>query len=68
MTDESAFIRSILAEPDADGPRLVYADWLEERGETARSEFIRVQIGERIRPCRACAIGASIRRPSQDRA
>jgi uncharacterized protein (TIGR02996 family) len=44
MPDESAFIRTILDHPDADGPRLVYADWLEEEGETARAEFIRVQI------------------------
>jgi uncharacterized protein (TIGR02996 family) len=44
MPDESAFIRTILDHPDADGPRLVYADWLEEQGETARAEFIRVQV------------------------
>lgn len=29
--------------PYDDGPRLVYADWLEEQGECARAEFIRVQ-------------------------
>jgi uncharacterized protein (TIGR02996 family) len=34
----------ILEHPDDDGPRLVYADWLEEHGDTARAEFIRVQI------------------------
>src|SRR5881275_1349595 len=44
MPDEIAFLRTILEDPDADGPRLVYADWLEEHGETARAEFIRVQI------------------------
>ena len=44
MTDESAFLRTILDRPDDDAPRLVYADWLEERGDTARAEFIRVQI------------------------
>jgi uncharacterized protein (TIGR02996 family) len=37
------FLRVILADPDADGPRLVYADWLEDRGESARAEFIRLQ-------------------------
>src|SRR5438552_4090698 len=42
MTDAD-FLRPILAEPDADGPRLVYADWLEEQGQTERAEFIRVQ-------------------------
>lgn len=44
MPDELAFLRTILEDPDHDGPRLVYADWLEETGETARAEFIRVQI------------------------
>ncbi len=43
MHDDSQFLRHILARPDDDAPRLVYADVLEERGETARSEFIRVQ-------------------------
>jgi uncharacterized protein (TIGR02996 family) len=38
-----AFMRAIRAAPDDDGPRLVYADWLEENGEPARAEFIRVQ-------------------------
>jgi len=32
----------ILARPDDDGPRLVYADWLDERGQP-RGEFIRIQ-------------------------
>jgi uncharacterized protein (TIGR02996 family) len=42
MTD-AAFIRAILDAPDDDVPRLVYADWLDERGDAARSEFVRVQ-------------------------
>src|SRR5262245_5515961 len=37
------FLRTIREHPDDDGPRLVYADWLEERGECDRAEFIRVQ-------------------------
>ena len=32
----------MLADPDDEAPRLVYADWLEERGDP-RGEFIRVQ-------------------------
>lgn len=46
MTDESAFLATIIANPDDDAPRLVYADWMEERGDedgVARAEFIRVQ-------------------------
>jgi uncharacterized protein (TIGR02996 family) len=42
MTPE-AFLCTIREHPDDDGPRLVYADWLEEHGECARAEFIRVQ-------------------------
>ena len=37
-------LRSILLTPEDDLPRLVYADFLEEQGETERAEFIRVQI------------------------
>ena len=40
----AAFLQSIIAAPDDDAPRLVYADWLEEHGgEPERAEFIRVQ-------------------------
>ena len=43
MTDADAFLARIIAEPDKDSPRLVYADWLDDRGESDRAEFIRVQ-------------------------
>ncbi len=39
----SAFIEAIRQSPDCDLPRLVAADFLEERGESERAEFIRVQ-------------------------
>ncbi|HEY8505882.1 MAG TPA: TIGR02996 domain-containing protein, partial [Gemmataceae bacterium] len=38
MDDNLAFIRTILENPDDPAPRLVYADWLEERGEHLRLE------------------------------
>jgi uncharacterized protein (TIGR02996 family) len=38
-----ALLRAIQEDPHDDGPRLVYADWLEEEGDQARAEFIRVQ-------------------------
>jgi uncharacterized protein (TIGR02996 family) len=38
---EDAFIRAILASPQDDAPRLIYADWLEERGDP-RGEYIRL--------------------------
>lgn len=37
------FMAAILANPDDDAPRLIYADWLEEQGDSDRSEFIKVQ-------------------------
>ena len=43
MPADADFLRLIFADPDADGPRLVYADWLAEQGQSARAEFIRVQ-------------------------
>jgi uncharacterized protein (TIGR02996 family) len=42
--DDDAFIRAIVAQPDDDGLRLAYADWLEAKGRSQRAEFIRVQI------------------------
>lgn len=37
-------LAAILADPADDTVRLVYADWLQEHGDDARAEFIRVQI------------------------
>ncbi|MGL6076505.1 MAG: TIGR02996 domain-containing protein [Fimbriiglobus sp.] len=42
--DEAALLRTICEDPDADLPRLVYADWLEEHDRIERAEFIRWQI------------------------
>jgi uncharacterized protein (TIGR02996 family) len=47
MTDEDAFLNAILAAPDDDLVRLVFADWLEERagpGDGNRAEFIRLSL------------------------
>jgi uncharacterized protein (TIGR02996 family) len=46
MGDADGFLLSIAAVPEDDTPRLVYADWLEEHGESARAEFIRLQCEE----------------------
>lgn len=43
MTGADAFIWKILDHPEADLPRLVFADWLQEQGEEAHAEFIRLQ-------------------------
>jgi uncharacterized protein (TIGR02996 family) len=47
MSDEHALFIAILAQPDEDVPRLMYADWLDEHGDAAgrgHAEFIRLQI------------------------
>jgi uncharacterized protein (TIGR02996 family) len=44
MTDEDALLAAIIADPDDDLPRLVYADWLDEHDQPDRAEFIRLQI------------------------
>src|SRR5437868_6707171 len=44
MPTEEAFVQAIIADPDDDAPRLIYADWLDEQGESERAEFIRVQV------------------------
>jgi len=41
MQDESAFLRAMQANPEDTGLRLVFADWLDERGD-ARGELIRL--------------------------
>lgn len=43
MSDRDALFQAILAAPDDDAPRLVFADWLDENGDPDRAEFIRVQ-------------------------
>ena len=43
MTREEAFLAAIRANPTDDAALLMYADWLEERGDV-RGEFIRLRI------------------------
>lgn len=38
---EAEFIEAVCADPASDGPRLVYADWLDDRGDP-RGQFIRL--------------------------
>jgi uncharacterized protein (TIGR02996 family) len=47
MPDEAALLDAVLREPEADGPRRAYADWMQSLGgaaNLARADFIRVQI------------------------
>src|SRR5438270_1506512 len=50
MATGHTLLDAVCADPDDDGPRLLYADWLDERGDP-RGEFIRVQCArERLAP------------------
>jgi uncharacterized protein (TIGR02996 family) len=44
MNTGDALLADILANPEDDGPRLVYADWLDEHAQPERAEFIRLQV------------------------
>lgn len=37
-------LQAVLDAPEEDAPRLVYADWFEEHGQTERAQFIRFQV------------------------
>jgi uncharacterized protein (TIGR02996 family) len=37
-------LRAVIADPDADAPRLAFAEWCEANGEPDRGEFIRIQL------------------------
>ena len=52
---ESELIALVAAEPTADAPRLVYADWLSERGDP-RGEFIALQFKKREGPLPAARL------------
>ncbi len=42
--DEQSFLDNIAEDPDNETTYLVYADWLEDRGETERAELIRLEV------------------------
>lgn len=55
MSIEDAFIQAILSDPSATAPRLIYADWLEERGDPSsicRAEYLRVECALDALPAR----------------
>src|SRR3982750_4314118 len=64
MTDHDPLLAAIIADPDEDTPRLVFADWLDEHGEPERAEFIRVTIGG-FRPNDLHATGGAPRADSE---
>jgi uncharacterized protein (TIGR02996 family) len=51
MTDNQAFIQALLANPQDDALRLVYADWLEEQSNPiseAKAEFLRLIVQQAV--------------------
>jgi uncharacterized protein (TIGR02996 family) len=49
--DATALVRAVLESPADDAPRLVFADYVEEQGDPARAEFIRLQVALAREPC-----------------
>jgi uncharacterized protein (TIGR02996 family) len=45
---DADFLKAVIAAPDDDTPRLAFADWLDDRGDAGRAEFIRFQIREAV--------------------
>lgn len=44
MSDRDALLAAVRAHPDDDTPRLIYADFLDDAGESARAAFVRAQV------------------------
>ncbi len=40
----AGLLAPVIARPDDDGPRLIFADWLDDLGDHPRAEFVRTQI------------------------
>jgi len=49
-TDDESLLRAIIAAPRDEAPRLIYADWLEERGHVDQSAFVRGELDVFRRP------------------
>jgi uncharacterized protein (TIGR02996 family) len=50
MSTEAGLLQAIRETPEDDTPRLIYADWLDDQGDAARAEFIRLR-------CQAARLG-----------
>jgi uncharacterized protein (TIGR02996 family) len=44
MSEQAGLLRAICEQPDDDTPRLVYADWLDDHGDSPQAEYIRSQV------------------------
>ena len=43
-SEADALLAAVVAAPEDDAPRLIYADWLDEHGRPERAQFIRLQV------------------------
>jgi uncharacterized protein (TIGR02996 family) len=62
LNTQAAFIETIIENPEDDTPRLVYADWLDEHGDPARAELIRVQCRLEYGTCQGADLSDAYRR------
>lgn len=63
MRIEIELLRRVVAAPADRGPRLVYADWLEEQGDVAsvqRAEFLRLSAEDHAPPARLAELAATL--------
>jgi uncharacterized protein (TIGR02996 family) len=67
QTEAEAFLQRIRAFPDEDAPRLVFADWLDENGDSTRAEFIRVQLALAQLELESAAAGDRPPRPEREK-
>ena len=44
MSEEAAFLEVLKSNPADDTARLVYADWLDEHGETLKADYLRLLV------------------------
>jgi len=63
VTDDEAFIRAIVAASGDDAPRLVYADWLDERGDP-RGTYLRAEAATFHRMPESRALASALARLS----
>jgi uncharacterized protein (TIGR02996 family) len=54
-TQEGAFLLALAESPADDTTRLIYADWLDERGESARAGYLRLEVRLAQAPPKATA-------------
>lgn len=65
MSDEATFLRAIQADPTDRTAKLVYADWLDDRGEAAKAGHVRAMVDGRAAPAAVPAVWHEVFHGSQ---